>query len=520
MIDLIGNRTLRDLLEERTSSYPDKPYLVYEAKDGQVREWTYRQMLAEVDKLAVGLNELGIAKGDKITVHLANSPEFLMTLFAAATIGAVIVPSNVSNKTSELRHVLSYSDSVAVVTETQFLAVVEEAASEVPAIRTRILARTDQPQDGYVLFADLQSRELTEPVKGVAAAEDVLEMIFTSGTTAQPKGVMLTHANFVRSGERSSKSMYLDHGERCITALPVFHVNAQSVTIMSSLTLGGTCILLEEYSASKFWDQVRRHDATQVSIVAMIARTMLAQPASDTDRDHKIRRVFYALNVTDAEREAFESRFGVELINGYGLSETMTIVTLAPVFGPRRWPSIGLPAIDRLVRVVDEDGNDVPAGTPGELIVQGIPGRTIMKGYYKDPEATARTITAENWLHTGDNVYYDEQGYVFFFDRKKDVIKRAGENISASEVEFVLLEHPEIAEAAVIGVVDPIRDEAVKAFVVRTPGSTLSVEAIQEFCQERLASFKVPTIIELPDELPKTSIGKIEKKLLRQQSGL
>ncbi|ADU49617.1 AMP-dependent synthetase and ligase [Intrasporangium calvum DSM 43043] len=516
MIDLVGNRTLRDLLEERVSRHPNKPCLVFEAQDGEVREWTYVEMLSEVDRLASGLSELGVGKGDKITVHLANSPEFLMTLYAAATLGAIVVPSNVSNRPAELRHILSYSDSIAVITEPAFLSVVDEAVQSVPEIRQRIMARTKEKRDGWLLFTDIQEAGRATVVC-TATSEDVVEMLFTSGTTARPKGVLLTHANLLRSGERSSKSMYLTSDERCLTALPVFHVNAQSLTVLSALTVGGTCILLEEYRASKFWDQVRAHDATQISLVAMLARTMLAQPPRETDRDHRVRRVFYALNVTDAEREQFESRFGVELVNGYGLSEAMTIVTVAPVFGPKRWPSIGLPAYDRLVRIVDVEGNDLPPGTPGELIVHGIPGRTLMKGYYKDPEGTARAIR-DNWLYTGDNAYMDDKGYFYFFDRKKDVIKRAGENISASEVEFVLVDHPQIVEAAVIGVADDIRDEAVKAFVVAEPGSGLTEEAIQQYCREHLAHFKVPTIIELREALPKTSIGKIEKKLLRQES--
>jgi len=294
----------------------------------------------------------------------------------------------------------------------------------------------------------------------------------------------------------------------------VFHVNAQSLTVLSSLTVGGTCIVLEEYRATRFWDQVRAHRATQVSLVAMQARTLLAQPPRDTDADHAVRRVFYALNITTDERDTFEKRYGVELINGYGLSEAMTLVTVAPVFGPKRWPSIGLPLHDRVVKLVDPEGNEVAQGEVGEIVVQGRPGRTLMLGYHNDPDATARTLV-DGWLHTGDNAYADEHGYLYFFDRGKDMIKRAGENVSTVEVESVLLDHPEIVEAAVIGVVDPIRDEAVKAFVALEPGSALTVEQIQEFCATRLARFKVPTIVEIRDELPKTSIGKIEKKQLR-----
>lgn len=516
MIDLVGNRTLRDLLEERVGRHPDKHYLVFESKDGDVLEWTYAEMISEVDQLASGLAELGVGKGDKITVHLANSPEFIMVLFAAATLGAVVVPSNINNRPAELRHIVSYSDSTVVISEPAYLSVVDEAIQTVPEVRHRIIARTAERFEGWTLFTDVQNQGESS-VTCAVDPEDVVEMLFTSGTTARPKGVLLTHANLLRSGERSSKSMYLTSEERCLTALPAFHVNAQSLTVLAALTVGGTCILLEEYRATKFWEQVRAHGATQISLVAMLARTLLAQPPRDTDKDHRVRRVFYALNITGAEREEFESRFGVELVNGYGLSEAMTVVTIAPVFGPKRWPSIGLPAYDRLVRVVDDDGKDVPPGTPGELIVHGIPGRTLMKGYYRDAEATARAIR-DNWLYTGDNAYMDDQGYFYFFDRKKDVIKRAGENISASEVESILVEHPEIAEVAVIGVPDDVRDEAVKAFVVTESGSRLTAKEIQEYCKEHLAHFKVPTIIELRDALPKTSIGKIEKKLLRQET--
>jgi crotonobetaine/carnitine-CoA ligase len=347
--------------------------------------------------------------------------------------------------------------------------------------------------------------------------EDLLEMIFTSGTTAKPKAVMLTHANALRSGERTVKSIGLDSADRCLTALPLFHVNAQSLSVLGALTVGATLIVLEEFSAGRYWSQIRQHAATYTSLVAMQVRTLLAQPAATTDSDHHVRRLFFAINVPDSEKDTFEKRFGVQLINGYGLSEAMTLVSVAPVFGPQRWPSIGLPAFDRTVRVVDADGNDVPTGTLGEIIVSGVPGRTLMKGYFKDPDATHQALR-DGWLYTGDNGYVDQEGYLYFFDRKKDVIKRAGENISASEVEAVLVQHPAIAEAAVIGVPDPIRDEAVKAFVVCAKGEQLLLDDIRRFCAERLAPFKIPTEIEILDELPKTSIGKVEKKLLRARS--
>ena len=515
-MDLIGARNVRDLLEERARRYPDKPYLVFEDQAGNVREYVYADFLAEVQRVAAGFASLGIAKGDAVVIHLPNCPEFLFTWFGLGWIGAVAVPSNTANTAPEMRHVIGFSDAIAVVTSATYAQVIDEAVESLSSVKHRIVARgADAVGTGWTPYEELVAVDQPAPEVEVVS-DDVMQMIFTSGTTSRPKAVMLTHANCLRSGERASRSAAVDDSDRLLTALPAFHVNAQSMTILASLTVGGTCVLLEEYRASQFWRQVREHRATSVSLVAMQVRTLLAQPPAETDRDHSLRRNFYAINVLDAEKDEFERRFGVELVNGYGLSEAMTIVTVAPVFGEKRWPSIGLPAYDRLVRIVDVDGRDVPTGEPGEIIVWGIQGRTLMKGYFKDPDATAQTIR-DGWLYTGDNGYFDEKGYVYFFDRKKDVIKRAGENISASEVEAALLLDDRIQEAAVIGVTDPIRDEAVKAFVVAVEGVELTEEQVIEHCQAHLASFKVPTFVEILPALPKTSIGKIEKKALRRR---
>jgi crotonobetaine/carnitine-CoA ligase len=252
-----------------------------------------------------------------------------------------------------------------------------------------------------------------------------------------------------------------------------------------------------------------------LSLVATMLRSLSAQPRGPADADHSVRVVMYSINCTDAEKQEFEHRFGVELLNGYGLTETVGNAIRAPLDGKRRWPSVGLPTLEREVRIVDEEGTEVRRGDIGELIIKGVVGRTMMLGYYKEPAATAEAVRGD-WLFTGDNARMDEFGYVYFFDRKKDVIKRAGENISASEVECALMEHPAVLECAVFGVPDPIRDEAVKALVVPRPGRQLSQEEIQSHCAERLAKFKCPQLVEfVSGPLPRTSIGKVDKKALR-----
>jgi crotonobetaine/carnitine-CoA ligase len=223
----------------------------------------------------------------------------------------------------------------------------------------------------------------------------------------------------------------------------------------------------------------------------------------------------FGLRITDEERDRFESRFGVRLTYCYGQTEACLLIAIAPLWSDRHWPALGLPAFDRDVRIVDVHDREVPIGEVGEIVVRAEPGRTVLLEYVGDPEATASTLRG-GWLHTGDNGLFDEDGYLHFVDRRKDMIKRAGENISALEVETVLTAHPAIADAAVVGVPDPVRDEAVKAFVVLAPGATLTEDAIREYCLAHLAKFKVPTEIEYRDDLPRTSIGKIAKGELRK----
>jgi crotonobetaine/carnitine-CoA ligase len=242
---------------------------------------------------------------------------------------------------------------------------------------------------------------------------------------------------------------------------------------------------------------------------------ILAQERHEADADNRLRAVIFSQNVTESQLAEFESHFDCPLIQLYGMTETIAPPTINPLYGDRRNMSIGRPTLSSAVRIVDEDGRSVPAGAVGQLLVKGLPGLTLMSGYHDDPEATQSAIR-DGWLHTGDNVRADEEGYLYFVDRGKDMIKRAGENISAGEVETVINSHPGVFDCAVIGVPDSIRDESVKAFIVRAEGSEVSDADLIEWCAGRLATFKVPASIEFVDTLPRTSVGKIQKDKLRQ----
>jgi crotonobetaine/carnitine-CoA ligase len=243
---------------------------------------------------------------------------------------------------------------------------------------------------------------------------------------------------------------------------------------------------------------------------------ILAQPKSELDDKNDFRLIMYAIAIPDEQWDEFETRFDVKLSDLWGMTETLAETTMNPLDLEMKKNCIGLPRLGNDIKVIDEEGKEVPTGTIGEIVVQGVPGRTLMKGYYKNPEATAQTIQ-NGWLYTGDNAYMDEDGYFHFVDRKKDMIKRGGENVAAVEVEYVVSLHPKVQEVAVVGVPDPIRDEAIVALVVLKEGETSDADEIIDFCKEKLAKFKVPSFVEFKDDFPKTSIGKIQKNILRKE---
>lgn len=516
VFDRIGGRTLNDLLAERVAERPNMPFLVFEAADGGVLELTYREFDKRCEALAGGLAELGIAKGDRVVLRMTTRAELLVSWFALLRLGAIAVPTNLSLTADEAAWNGEFVDPALVITESTWLEHYLKLQASISELRhIVVVGEPDPARAGVLPFAELErpGRRYAAPL---LAPDDLAEIIFTSGSTARPKGVMITHANLLHSSERQSSMRALEDGERCLTCLPWFHINCQVVTVMAAMAVGGTAILLERYSASRFMEQVRRHRATQVTLGSMLVRTLLSQPETPEDRRHNVRRAFYGLAITDAEREAFERRFAMTLLNGYGLTEAVAEVTGVPIHGPKRWPSIGLPVQDRLVRLVDDKGEDVAPGQVGEILVWGRPGWTLMKGYYRDPEATACAIR-DGWLATGDLARADEAHYLYFAGRKKDVIKRAGENVSALEVETALASHPAVADAAVVAAPDPVRDEAIWAYAVVTD-PLVDGQQLIDHCARYLAPFKVPSVVRLCDALPLTGTGKVDKERLREEA--
>jgi carnitine-CoA ligase len=513
-MDVAGTQTVPGLLRLQVERNPDKIFLVFEDDEGVVSSFCYGVFAARVNRLANYLSARGMAQGETVAVMLANCPEFLVAWFAINQVGAVMVPINVLYSADELAYLLDNAGCTGFVTEPGFLAQFRAVERNCPSVRVKVLSRTEIGEPGFDLLTDIEATGDATYLATAVLPQSPAQIIYTSGTTSRPKGAVISHRSTVLQGIAMAMLFGMTANERSCVVLPLFHVNGQYVGTIPMLTVGGTVVLLRSFSARRYWSQVKAHRCTFMSIVPMLLRTMLAQPPRDDDAEHSLRFSFYALPTSTEEWTAFETRFNVRLIEGYGLSETLGICTSNPlIHGGSKRHCIGLPVLGREVRVVNDRWEDMPAGQSGAIIVRGEP---LFSGYFKNEEAT-QACFRDGYFATGDNGWFDEDGYLHFLDRSKDVIKRAGENIAAGEVERVLNEHPAVAESAVIGVFDPLRDEAVKAFVVLKPGATASETDLMRWCATYLAKFKVPSFIEYRSDLPKTSIGKIMKYKLRAE---
>jgi crotonobetaine/carnitine-CoA ligase len=491
---------VRDLWEERARTHGDREALVAEDRAGRVTTLTYSAALHRFRQAAHLFHDLGVRRGDMVAAHLGNGVELLECLFGLAAIGAVLVPLHPGLTGEECRRLLDRVDARLVVAE--------------PATR---------PDGGYgdgrrVLLArsgtaaGWEAARGTRPTTPLDVAVDPLDVacvVFTSGSTAEPKGVELTHANLLFSGGFVTWQAALTATDRLATTMPACHVNFLLNALMPAVHAGAALVMIERYSARRFWSQVRRHDATVVQAIAMILRTLLLQPPDPHERAHRVREVLYYLPVPDAQKIAFEQRYGVRLLNSYGTSETLVGVLTDPPVGERRWPSVGRVGPGYRARVVTADGRTAAPGEAGEIQVHGVPGVSLMRGYLHDPAATAAVLDADGWFRTGDIGHVDADGWFYFHDRRSAYIKRGGENVSPAEVEAVIAGHPAVAEVAVTGVPDPVHDEAVAAWVVPLPGASLTAEDVRRHAAAHLAGFKVPSTVAVVDRLPRTATYKV-----------
>ncbi len=537
MADIVGNETLRDLWQSVVERKGRRHFLTFQNRVGDVFEYTYAAFDEDVNRIANVFLDLGIEKGDHVALHLHSSPEFLMCLFGLAKIGAVAVPINEQYLADEAEYILENSDAICVVVEPLFYetyqellarghyfpkgVVVARAGTESPKSNIDFsgiytpLGTVEEGQQGIYDFWMMrceQSAILRDSCE--LASDDPVQIIYTSGTTSRPKGVVLTHANMVFSGLYGDWEVSLRGSDRVLTSMPACHSNFQLAALMPVITAGASLIIVEKYSATRFMKQIRHYKATVIQCVAMMLRTLLLQPVDPEEKNHCVREVLYFIPITDAEKKEFEQRFNMKIMNTYGSTESIGWAITDPPVGARNWPSVGRAGLGYKARICDMNDNELPPGEIGEIQIKGERGRSVMLEYYNNPEATENTFSADGWLKTGDQGYQDDNGWFYFVDRKVNMVKRSGENISTTELEEILEQHPAIAEAAVIGVPDPIRDQAIKAFVRFAPGESMTLAEVEQYCKDHMASFKVPTFYEVVEDFPRTCSMKIEKKLL------
>jgi crotonobetaine/carnitine-CoA ligase len=493
--------TIPDLLEWRAArAAPAASWLRFEDDT-----WTLHDVLAEVDRFAVGLAERGVVQGDCVAILLGNRPETIFAWFATNRLGAIAMPLNPAYKASELGAVLRLAaPRVFVVSDDLRGAFIEEASRESPM--TNVVAPAELSQAG--------SNAPRAPI----SPDDVAVLLATSGTTGAPKAVMQTHRTYALTAEAFPWWLGLTEADRLLSTLPLFHINAQAYSVMGALGCGAGLALCPRFSASRFWDDVRRHGATEVNAVGAMIHILGASDPRPSDREHTLRLCYSALALPEAKHRAFEERFGVKMMVGYGLSET-TFGTVwprgaePPPYGTigvlRQHPRFG--TINR-GRVVREDGTEAIDGETGELWLSN---PAMMRGYLLDPDATRATFES-HWFRTGDLVTREASGQFTFVSRKKDVLRRRGENVAAGEIEAALLAHGTLLEAAVIGVPSSLGEDDIVAFVVPKERVAVDPEVLRAFVRERLADYKVPSRIHVRETLPRTATERIAKHLLSE----
>ena len=525
-----SKENVRELLEKRAGTTPEKTFLFSEV-DG--REWTYAEFDRAVNRTANMLRSHGISKGDVVSLLLPNSPEYVIAYFACWKIGALAGPVNSLLKREEIEWVVGNSEAKLMLVGSELASGLEPHESA-PSASGGGLPSVDPLGTGScrrVVFDDVSITDDFPDTLGAVELDpdDDAIIIYTSGTTGKPKGCLLTHGNLIANARQIAEWMKFTGDDRLLTVMPLFHMNAVSVTTMTALYAGGSTVVSPKFSASRFWDIIDKYQITSFGSVATMLSMLLAKcdaetsGREDTETDAALSpcpslpasrlSLRFAMcgsaPVPSEVLKKFEETFGVLVIEGYGLSESTCRSTFNPPNEDRRPGSCGKP-IGNEMKVFDENDEEVPNSELGEIVLRG---PNIFKGYFKNQEATERAF-ANGWFHTGDIGYRDAEGFFYIADRKSDMIIRGGENIYPREIDDLLYTHPAVAHAAAIGVPDDLYGEEVTAFVVLKEGVKCSAEELIDFCGEHLADFKCPKTVYFVDDIPKGPTGKLLKREL------
>jgi crotonobetaine/carnitine-CoA ligase len=497
--------TVVDLVEAHASAGPDRWSVVTD--DGS-RTTGREQFGDDVARVAAVLADLGVRPGARVALSISNRYDFLLAWFATNWLGAVFVPLNIALKPREAAYILNDSEAVLWLIDPNVPDVVDTAERLDPAARPRRVLSIDE------VVKEAASATPRAPVH--TDGDRPAGLLYTSGTTGTPKGCVCPHSYYLITGRRYAERIGLGEEDVLSTCLPLFHMNAQTLSVSASLQFGVPLVVHERFSATTFFSDAARHEATIFNYIGAIPAILFAREPAPSDRAHTLRLGFGGGIPLDLHGP-FEERFGVVCVEGFGMTETGACLSV-PTTGDRKIGSgaCGVPYPGLAAQVVDPDTGDESAqNAVGELLVRG-PG--MFSGYHDGHGGVNSPFDADGWFHTGDAARRGEDGFFYFVDRIRDVIRRAGENVSPREVELVLCEHPAVMEAAVVGVSDPLRGQRIVGFVRLTEGYDADsdlLDAIREHARSELAYFKVPEGLEVVQDFPRTPTQRIQKHVLR-----
>ena len=511
----LQQRTIGHLLAAKAEENGNKPLLIW--RDEHI---SYVDMHATTNRLANGFRKLGIKKSDHVAVMLGNHPQFLYAVWGLGKLGAVAVPLNTATKGDLLRYFLIQSDATWIIVETEFAAVVAEVLADVASMRGVICLGTSDAfkssRERVVDFASLDAADDQPPPVDAVAFSDPALIIYTSGTTGPSKGVISPHAQGINIGRYCVEQYGYTRDDVLYVCLPLFHVNALWYSCHAALSADATIALAPRFSARLFWDDICCTGATQFNALGVMASVLLKLPPSDAEARHKVRQSM-VVPLSKETFKAFSERFRVRVTSLFAATETFAVTIYRPDEPGDKAASAGHPHGLADVVIADDNDQPLPAHAVGEILVRPRQPWIGMLGYYKMPEATVQA-NRNMWFHTGDRGFLDRDGYLWFVDRKKESIRRRGENISAYEVEMLVAKHADVLEVAAIAVAADVGEDEVLVYVVLKTGARLTETTLIDFCAGTMSYFMVPRYIAFIDALPKTASEKIEKYKLKQMA--
>ncbi|MEH6910669.1 MAG: AMP-binding protein [Oceanicoccus sp.] len=501
------------LLDQWVQRVPDKDFMIWEPFSGVAESWTYGRIQQEAKRIAASLAAIGVRSGDFVIIHLENCPEFILSWFACAELGAVAVSTNTRSVARDMRYYAEHTQAVCAITQPEFVSMVSQSC--LPETRLIVTdndagVAADVPKDvAAIAFAELLDTAADDiPERPIDTLLN-LSVQFTSGTTSRPKAVLWTQANGIWAGKISASHMKLRHEDKTLIFMPMFHTNAQGYSMLATLWVGGTFVMQPKFSASRFWPISLKYDLTWLSTIPFAIKAI---------SDQSVPEHSYRFWGTAAHLPALTDRFGVAGIGWWGMTETLTHGIVTDIDQPGPHGTIGRVAPEYEIQIRTSDGGVAGPGERGLLFIRGVRGVTLFKEYYGNPEANDKAFDTDGWFDTGDIIRIGDDGYLYFSDRDKDMLKVGAENVAASEIESVIVSSGLVAECAVVAQKHFMLDEVPVAFVIPAshPAADLNVKLLS-YCRDNLADFKVPHDIHVVDELPRSTLEKVAKNELRSR---